>query len=141
MSILVDTNLLVAATIEEHVHHEPCVNWIASALARTELLVSTHTLAELYAQLTRRGVELAPSEARWFVRRYVNLVRVVSLSGRDYLDLMDEAVERQLTSGMIYDMIHAHAARKGGARQIATINVAHFERVWAPSRIVNPLDA
>src|SRR5690606_31853082 len=118
-------NVLVAVSIERHPHHEPCHSWMALALARTELLVSTHTLAELYAQLTRKGVGLSPPEARWFVRRYASLVRVVSLSSTDYLDLIDTAVARRLEGGMIYDMIHAQAARKAQARQIATINVAH----------------
>ena len=108
----------------------------------TSLYVSAHTLAELYAQLTRpRTFDLTPAETRRIIRRYERALSIVALSDSDYLDLLDEAATTGVRYGLIYDLIHAHAARKGGAELIATLNVRHFKRIWPSERIVNPIGA
>ncbi len=85
--------------------------------------------------------DLTPGEARQIVQRYATLLEMVALSEAAYLDLIDDAVAKDVRYGLIYDLIHVHAAQKAGAEQIATINVRHFRRIGPPDRIIDPVNA
>ncbi len=54
MRILFDTSVLVAGIVEAHPMHERAGPWLERARAgEFEFLAASHTLAELYAVLTR----------------------------------------------------------------------------------------
>ena len=58
MRTLFDTSVLVAACIEGHPKHERALPWLSKAKAQEfEFVVSSHTLAELYAVLTTLPVK------------------------------------------------------------------------------------
>ena len=84
--------------------------------------------------------EITPSEARQIIQRYATSMEVVALSESEYLDLIDDAVDKDVQYGMIYDLIHVHAALKANVDEIATINVRHFSRIWPPERIIDPVN-
>ena len=53
MKVLFDTSVIVAALIESHPMHERAFPWLKQAKAREfDLVVASHTLAELYAVLS-----------------------------------------------------------------------------------------
>lgn len=57
MKILFDTSMLVAAMVESHPHHTLAFPWLQRVKQRLdEGVVAAHTLAELYAVLTRLPV-------------------------------------------------------------------------------------
>jgi predicted nucleic acid-binding protein len=58
MRTLFDTSVLVAAFIEGHPKHERALPWLSKAKAQEfEFVVSSHTLAALYAVLTTLPVK------------------------------------------------------------------------------------
>jgi len=141
LSVLVDTTVLLAAAVEAHGHHEPCIDWLTTTISDTDLFVSAHSLAELYAQFTRPGMfEMTPNDARQIIQRYATSMEVVALSESEYLDLIDDAVDQDVRYGLIYDLIHVHAAQKAGVDEIASINVRHFSKIWPPEHIIDPLN-
>ena len=54
MRALLDTSTLIAAMLPDHVHHAHALPWLAQAKAGAfEFVCSGHSLAEIYAVLTR----------------------------------------------------------------------------------------
>ena len=61
---LFDTSVLVAAIVDGHPKHEKALPWLSKAKAQEiEFIVSSHTLAELYAVLSALPVKprISPS--------------------------------------------------------------------------------
>ena len=66
MKVFADTSVLVAAMVKAHPHHARAFPWLSKARQHSiELVVATHTLAELYAVLTSLPVQprIAPGAA------------------------------------------------------------------------------
>lgn len=74
------------------------------------------------------------------IQRYAASIEVVALSESEYLDLIDDAIDKDVRHGMIYDPIHVHAAQKAGVDEIATTNIRHFSRIWPSERIIDPVN-
>ena len=144
-SALLDTSALIAGVLTDHKHHAEAVAWLAAAKAgRYELVVSGHTLAEVYSVLTRlpRTPKITPAEAKQLLDANVTSVaKVVSLSGPEYVALLDEMVARNVVDDMVYDAIIARAAELTGVDGLITINEKHFHAVWpgGAARIQSPL--
>lgn len=74
MRALLDTSTLIAAMLPDHVHHTYAFPWLARAKAGAfEFVCSGHSLAELYAVLTRlkRTPPIRPDEAWDLIRENV----------------------------------------------------------------------
>jgi len=131
---LFDTSVLVAAFIEGHPKHERALPWVSKAKAQEfECMVSSHTLAELYAVLTTLPVtpRLSPSVSWRLIHENIESVaKTVSLSPSDYKALIKRASELGLTGGIIYDALIAKVAEKSKVERIVTFNLKHFRRVW-----------
>ena len=53
MKVFFDTSVLVAALVKLHPMHSQAINWLKRAKSHDlDMIVSSHTLAELYAVLT-----------------------------------------------------------------------------------------
>lgn len=134
MKVLLDTSVLVAAMVESHPDHARAFSWLRQAKqGRIDLLVSTHTLAELYAVLTTLPVQprLSPDTARRLIREDVESVAdIVDLCSADYRQVLDDMSALGVSGGVVYDALAARAARKANADRLVTLNVADFRRVW-----------
>ncbi len=149
MKVLLDTSVVVAALLPGYASHAIAATWLSRANARAfEFLCSGHSLAEVYAVLTRIPVKPAipPMVASRLIRENIlSCASVLVLSPSQYVALLDETAARGLSGGMVYDAIIAkvaeHAvAEHGGADLLVTSNVIHFQRVWpaGAARIVAP---
>ena len=140
MSILVDSSVLAAGTAQHHPAFGECRQWLRSTGARTELAFTTHAVAELYSTFTHpRGMfRMTPREATLIIIRLRNRLRIVPLSGADYYKVLATAVGKHVLNGNVYDVLHAQAARRIGARRIATLNTKHFRQFWPPSQLIDP---
>jgi len=145
MKVFCDTNVLVAAFLTNHPHHNaarPVVERIKAL--RDEGLVATHSLAEAYAVLTRLpgADQVAPSIAWQLI--FDNVVKnfsLIALSAKEYSKTLEDAVANNVAGGKIYDALLLAAAVKGRAESIYTFNVAHFQSmagVGLRKRIVAP---
>ncbi len=133
-TVFADTSTLVAAMVQSHPAHERALPWLQKAKAgEIRLAVATHTMAELYAVLTRLPLRprIGPAVARRLIRENVEAVsRVVELTSDDYTAVLDRMVELALSGGVIYDALAAHAAGKANATRLLTLNESDFRRVW-----------
>jgi predicted nucleic acid-binding protein len=134
MRVLFDTSVLVAALVEGHAAHSRAFPWLAGVKdgVHTGVVVS-HTLAELYAVLTRLPMPrpVAPSSARALIERDVlRQFSVVSLSRQDYVSVLDHMAAAGIAGGAIYDALLLEGAKKTGADRVLTLNESHFKRVF-----------
>jgi predicted nucleic acid-binding protein len=133
MKIFFDTSVLVASAVKAHEHHSRAVHAVERvANKKDQGIINVHTLAELYAVLTRLPISPAiqPGEAAKIVREnVVQYFRLQVLSARDYTNAVLEAAETGMVGGAIYDLLLLAAARKAKAARIYTFNVVEFRRL------------
>ena len=141
MRLMLDTSVLVASMVSAHPSHASAVRWHGKAKrGEHAFLVAAHTLAELYAVLTRLPLSprIEPALAHRLVHENVEKpAKIVTLRGSDYGAVLSSVSELGLAGGVIYDALIARAAERAGVDRLLTLNPQHFRRVWpAGSRIV-----
>jgi|SRR5437870_2309301 predicted nucleic acid-binding protein len=133
MKVLFDTSVLVAAIVEAHPRHPEAASWLRRAKSREiELLAATHSLAELYSILSALPARprISPAKAWQLVQENVAAsAHLIALSPEDYSATLQQAAERGLSGGVIYDALIVCAARKAGADRLLTLNQRDFRRV------------
>ena len=144
MKALLDTSTLIAAMLPDHVHHSKALPWLAQAKSGAfEFICSGHSLAEIYAVLTRlpRTPPISPNEALRLIEENVTAhARVYSLSSDEYALLIGLLAQNRIAGAAVYDAIIARVGELTAVDYLVTLNVADFQRVWpagAP-RIVSP---
>ena len=129
---LFDTSVLVAALVDQLGNHEAAFRALQRYTSgENDGFCSTHTLAECYATMTALPVarRVSPEEARLLIEdTVVERIAVVSLGKNDYRAVLGDVAALGLSSGAIYDALHAHCARKERVDQILTYNLVDFER-------------
>ncbi|MGD1950953.1 MAG: PIN domain-containing protein [Leptolyngbyaceae cyanobacterium] len=92
--------------------------------------ISTHTLAELYAVLTRlpRKPKLLPNEVEVLLGNLASFQKVV-LNADDYIQVIQRLSALGITGGGIYDALIAQAALKTEANILLTANPKDFIRL------------
>lgn len=134
MKVFFDTSVLAAACIESHpAHQKSFCSLVRAKNGEFDMVVATHTLAELYAVLTRIPVRphIAPAVARRIIRENVELIaRVKSIPTSRYKAVLDEMARRNLSGGIIYDALAADVAANEGVDALLTLNRKDFIRVW-----------
>ena len=147
MKVLLDSATLIAAMLPDHVHHPDAYPWLAQGKAGVfEFFASGHSLAEVYAVLTRlpRTPRISPADAWSLLEENVtSCANLIALSGSQYALLIAELSQRGVMGGTVYDAVIAKAAELAEVDRLVTLNEAHFQRVWpsGASRIVSPLSA
>lgn len=130
MKIFLDTNVLVAACVEDHEQHSRALPLMQSVHeGRNRGFVSAHSLLEMYAILTRlpRSPRILPIQAEVLVRENViSRFSVVALTAREYGGLLKRLGGEEIAGGQAYDALHLESARKSGIDRIYTFNVRHF---------------
>jgi predicted nucleic acid-binding protein len=141
MKVLLDTSVLIASVLEKHEAHDRAFAILDRVQSRKEEgFVSAHSLAEMYATLTKLPIPFrhAPEQALLSVEEnVVKHFKISSLSGNDYASLIREAAMAGIQGGTTYDAIVLKSAVKAGVDRIYTLNLKHFQAV-AP-RNINPL--
>jgi len=127
-----DTSVLVAAFLEDHEHHERSFAVFAGADRKTAFCAA-HSLAELYATLTRLPgkFRLSADQALFFLESVEERLDVVSLDAREYHLAIREAATAGIVGGTIYDALLGRCALKANVAKIYTWNVTHFQRLGA----------
>jgi len=134
MRTLFDTSVLVAALVEQHPKHERALPWLSKAKAhKFDFIISSHSLAELYAVLTT--LPLKPRISTSIAWRLINeniasKAKIVSLSPNEYGTIIKKLSDIGLSGGIIYDALIAGVAQKSKVERIITLNSKHFIKVW-----------
>ena len=131
MKVFCDTNVLVAAFLQGHPHHNSARPVIERVKAgHDDGFVSAHSLAETYAVLTRLpGGDQVAAPVAWqlIAENVLKDFTVVGLSSKDYADTLASAARNGVEGGKTYDALLLAAAAKSGAERIYTTNVRHFQ--------------
>lgn len=133
MDIFFDTSVLVASALRHHPHHLQAAGALREAVSgRQRGFVAVHSLAEMYAVLTRLPVQPAihPTEARQIIEEnIVAHLHVLSIAAADYREVIKQMAQAGMKGGIIYDALLLKCARKRHCDRIYTFNVGHFERL------------
>ncbi len=135
MDIFFDTTVLVAASSKNHPHHVqafPALRRVAAG--RDRGFISAHSIAEVYASLTRLPVEprIHPTEAARIVTD--NLLphfKAVPVDEMDYLEALRTVKDGAWIGAKIYDALLLRCAGKCNVDRIYTFNLRDF-RLLAP---------
>jgi predicted nucleic acid-binding protein len=144
MKVLFDTSVLVASIVSSHTRHARALLWLKRARAgKVEMLVSTHSIAELYAVLTALPVtpRIPPGLAARLIADDVERNgTIVALSASDYRAVLTRMVDVGLTGGAIYDALILRAAEKSKVEKLLTLNPEDFKRAWpeCADRVIAP---
>jgi predicted nucleic acid-binding protein len=128
-----DTTILVAASVEDHSHHNQAISAFELAQnGKIESYCSGHGLAEVYAVLTRTPFRPAvyPSEAAKILQENIlPYFKLVTITPQMYIETIRECAHRGWIGGRIYDAIHLRCARESECERIYTFNVRHFQQL------------
>lgn len=144
MRVLLDTSVMIAALLPGHPSHVVAAKWLSRAKAGAfEFLFSAHSLAKLYAVLTRIPVSppISPEAAGRLIQEdIVSAAKILALSADEYVAMVDGLIDKSVTGGAVYDAVIAKVAEGAKADLLVTFNVGHFQRVWPEqaARIVSP---
>ncbi|MEB3279526.1 MAG: PIN domain-containing protein [Lyngbya sp.] len=132
LKVLFDTSTLVASMVEDHPSHSNCLPWL-QRVQNEEIsgYVCTHTIAELYAVLTRfpRTPRISPELAQQLLLENLIKFNTVSLIAEDYQAVIARMVGLNIPGGGIYDGLIAQAAIKAEVNLLLTLNPNNFTRL------------
>jgi predicted nucleic acid-binding protein len=128
--ILLDTSVLIAAVIAKHDSHAkafPVLERVQNE--KDEGFVAAHSLAEMYAILTKLPPPFRHSPEQAFLSIEENVLKhfkISSLTGNDYTALIRESAVLGIQGGTIYDAVLLKAAEKVNPDRIYTLTLKHF---------------
>ncbi|MBI3208447.1 MAG: type II toxin-antitoxin system VapC family toxin [Candidatus Solibacter usitatus] len=133
MKAYFDTNVLVAASVQKHQHHPPAFELVKAVKGKAlQGFVSTHGIAEYYSVLTRAPFtpRVHPSEAGCFLEdNILPYFTLVALEAEDYKAVIRNCINQGLIGGVMFDVLHLHAAQKAGCDRVYTFNLRDFRRL------------
>lgn len=145
MKVFLDTSVLVASVVQEHESHARAFVALDGVQGgKDEGFVSGHSLAEMYAVLTRLPAPMRHSPEQALLSIEENVVKhfkTTTLSGSEYAGLIREAALGGIEGGTVYDAILLKCAEKAKAEKIYTLNLKHFHNIASKavaSQVVAP---
>lgn len=147
MKVLFDTSVLIAAFLKGHQFHAEAAPWLSAARSGfPEMVVSAHTLAELYATLTRmpQGLKLPPEKLWKLVETDIlSHATVRTLPATGYSRLIKRLASDGVIGATVYDAVIVEVARRARADAVLTLNSSHFRRIWPGNvnRILSPRES
>src|ERR1700724_1062721 len=130
MKSFFDTSVLGATSVEGHEHHERSFALFIGGDRKTRCCAA-HSLAELYATLTRLPgkFRLSADQAMLFLDSVEERLEVISLDPREYRLAIREAGTAGIVGGTIYYALLGRCALKARATRIYTWNFGDFQRL------------
>ena len=133
MRVFLDTTVLVAASERSHPHHVQALPVLQRIVdARDKGSISIHSIAELFAALTRLPVQprIHPTEAvRIISTNVLPHFEVISIGKRQYLDALKVVSDGGWAGAKIYDVLILGCAEKSNAERIYTFNIGDFRQL------------
>jgi predicted nucleic acid-binding protein len=120
--------------IEAHPHHARALPWVQRIKVRADIgVVAAHSLAEVYAILTRLPVQprIGPPVAQRLIKQNItDVCEIVALTEGEYQELIDHLASHNVQGGATYDALILHTAAKAAIDHIVTFNIDDFRRVY-----------
>lgn len=146
MRVFFDTSTLLAAIVSGHPAHTIVQPLLKRVKDKADTgFIAAHSLAELYANLTRLPVRprIPPTLALQLIEsNVIATCQIIPLSANDYVTMLNHLAGQGIAGGAIYDALLLHAAWLANVDQIITLNLRDFRRVYPPlaDKIVSPLE-
>jgi predicted nucleic acid-binding protein len=127
-----DTSVLIPVFLTDHGHHDRSFAAFAAA-DRRSACCAAHSLAEVYATLTRLPGKhrLSGEQAVLFLEAIEERLTIVLLESDEYLRAIRGAAGEAIAGGALYDYLLAACAVKAGAEVLYTWNLQDFRRLGA----------
>jgi len=133
MVVFFDTTVLVASSSDAHPHFAQASAALARVAAgKDKGFISQHSIAEVYATLTRMPVvpRIHPLEAARMIRdNILQNFESVALAKRDYLEALEMVSNSGWPGARIYDALLLRCAQKTPAQRIYTFNLKDFKQL------------
>lgn len=115
----------------DHPKYSQSLPWLQRIKAEEIQGISTHTLAELYAVLTRLPLSqmIVPALAQHLIEENLDKFQTVVLTAEDYQTTLVRLVRLNIVGGSIYDGLIAQAALKAKVDILLSLNPKHFTRL------------
>ena len=133
-----DTSVFVAAAVNTHPQYGDAIRvlkeWVAG---RHQGIVSGHSLAEVYAVLTRTPFRNRPSVLQVMQSiesLMLSQMNLVTLTGAEYEGVIRRCAANGWTGGRVYDAIHVECAVKSDCDRLYTFNMKDFVALSGRSR-------
>lgn len=144
MKYLFDTSVLVPSLIKALPVHGIALTWLEKVQQnQIDAAISTHTLAELYCNLSRFPItpKISPAASIELLNEGVlPYFELIALDKSDYLSIIKHLSSEQIIGAATYDALHVYAGIKAQADYILSFNARDFQRVY-PSmthKIITP---
>jgi predicted nucleic acid-binding protein len=137
VDIFFDTTVLVAASEQGHPHHaqaRPALQRVAAG--RDKGFMSAHSIAEVYAALTRLPVQprIHPLEAvRILGDNIVPHFEIIPIDKEDYVAALSSVGNGGWSGPKIYDALLLRCATKRAVKRIYTFNLGDFRQLAPPT--------
>ncbi len=133
MRAFLDTSVLVAAVVQKHENHKRAYALLDRVQQGTdEGVVSAHSLAEMYAVLTKLPLPFRHTPEQALLSIEENVVKhfkITALTENDYTLSIREAALTGIQGGTIYDALLLKCAAKLKVEKIFTLNLKHFRSI------------
>jgi len=130
LKILFDTSILIAAFVESHPKHKSALSFLMKAKNKDfELLVSSHTILEVYSVLTSAPFKprITPKIAKQLIDNNIkNIAKTIYLTDKDYSKIIERMSASNFSGGIVYDAIIVECALVSKADEILTLNSKDF---------------
>jgi predicted nucleic acid-binding protein len=132
MKAFFDTSVLVPVFYGDHVHHQASLS-VFVRYNRSTGCCGAHSLAEVFSTLTRMPGRhrISGAQAMLFIGNISERLSLVTLTGNEYLKLLQSSSDLGVVGGGIYDALLAQCALKAQAETIYSWNARHYARCGA----------
>ena len=119
--------------VEAHPKHEQAFAWLLRARkGEFELVVSAHTLLEIYSVLTTAPFKpkISADTAKKLIDTNIKKIALIhSLNTSEYVQVINRVAGLNLKGGIVYDALIFQCAKKSGIKEIVTLNARDFNRL------------
>ena len=134
MKYLFDTSVLVPAFIKKLPAQAIALAGLEKVHQKNiEAVISTHTLAELYCNLSRFPItpKISPAASKQLIDDGVlAYFSLIALDDNDYVSLINHLATEQIIGAATYDAVHVSAGIKANVDYILSFNARDFQRVY-----------
>jgi predicted nucleic acid-binding protein len=138
VKVFFDTSVLVAAAEQGHPHYGQALPALRRVTGRKDQgFMSVHSIAEMYAALTRLPVQprIHPAEAvRIITDNILPHFEAVPIGKKDYVEALKLVGDGGWSGAKIYDALLMGCASRCDADRIYTFHLADFQ-LLAPARL------
>ena len=137
MKIFFDTSVLVAASEQSHPHYPQAWRALRRATSgKDQGFMSVHSIAEMYAALTRLPVQprIHPAEAVHIISNNIlPHFETVPIGKKDYIQALGQVGDGGWIGAKIYDALLIGCAARCEVDRIYTFNLADFRMLASSS--------